>query len=77
MAGHSAHAAGRSAYSTGRSGAGMFEENCYLNPHSSQQQFPLQYTMHQPINTASQARGGEYYLAPPKRLERNGQSYEP
>jgi hypothetical protein len=64
-------------YPTGRSGTGMFEEDCYLNPHPSQQHFPSQYTMHQPINTVSQTHGGEYFPAPPKRPERNGQSYEP
>jgi hypothetical protein len=84
MAGQSAHAAGRSAFSTGRSafstgrsGIGMFEEDCYLHPQPSQQNFPSQYTMHQPINTVSQTCGGEYFPAPPKRPERNGQSYEP
>jgi hypothetical protein len=72
----SAYDHGRSAYPTGRSDTGMFEEDCYLNPHPSQQHFPSQYTMHQPINTASQTYGGEYFPALPKRLERNGQSYE-
>jgi hypothetical protein len=66
-----------SAYPIGQSGIGMFEEDCYLDPHPSQQHIWSQYTMHQPINTASQTRGGEYFLAPPKRSERNGQSYEP
>jgi hypothetical protein len=32
--------------------------------------------MHQSINTESQARGGEYFLAPLRRPERNGQSYK-
>jgi hypothetical protein len=68
---------GRSMYPTGRSGTRMFEEDCYLNPHPSQQHFPSQYTMHRPINKASQTRGGEYFPAPPKRPERNGQFYEP
>jgi hypothetical protein len=42
----SAYDHGRSAYPTERSGTGLFEEDCYLNPHSSQQHFPLHYTMH-------------------------------
>jgi hypothetical protein len=77
MAGQSAHVVGRSAYPTGRSGTGLFEEYCYLNPRPSQQHFPSYYTMHQPINTESQAHGGEYFPALPRRPERNGQSYEP
>jgi hypothetical protein len=68
---------GPSAYSDGRSDTWLFEEDCYLNPHLSQQHFPSHYTMHQPINTSSQAHGGEYFPAPPRRLERKGQSYEP
>jgi hypothetical protein len=75
--GRSAYPIERSTYPTEWSGTGMFEEDCYLNPHPSQQHFPSQYTMHQPINTVSQTRGGEYFLAPPKRLEKNGQSCEP
>jgi hypothetical protein len=75
--GRSAQPTGRSAYPTGRSGIGMLEEDCYLNPRPSQQHFPSHYTMHQPINTESQAHGGEYFPAPPRRPERNGQSYEP
>jgi hypothetical protein len=48
-----------------------------LNPHPSQQHLPSHYTMHQPINTDSQAHGSEYFPAPPRWSERNGQSYEP
>jgi hypothetical protein len=75
--GQSAHAVGRFVYPTGWSDIGLFEEDCYLNPNPSQQHFPSHYTMHQPINTSSQAHGGEYFPAPPRRPERNGQSYEP
>jgi hypothetical protein len=57
----SAYDHGRSAYPTGRSGTGLFEEDCYLNPHPSQQHFPSQYTMHQPINTVSQTRGASTF----------------
>jgi hypothetical protein len=74
---HGRSGPGRSAYPTGRSDTGLFEEDCYLNPRSSQQHFPSHYTMHQPINTTSQAHGGEYFPAPSRRPERNGQSYEP
>jgi hypothetical protein len=55
----------------------VFEEDCYWNPYPSQQHLPSHYTMHQPINTESQAHGSEYFPAPPRRPERNGQSYEP
>ena len=75
--GRSAYPARRSAYTTGRSGAGLFEEDCYLNSRLSQQHFPSHYTMHQPINRESQAHASEYFPAPPRRTERNGQSYEP
>jgi hypothetical protein len=75
--GRSAYLTGRSAYPTGRSDIGMLEEDRYLKPHPSQQHFPSHYTMHQPINTESQAHGSEYFPAPPRRPERNGQSYEP
>jgi hypothetical protein len=58
--GRSAYNDGRSAYNHGRSGhmSGQsvhdsFEEDCYLNPHLSQQHFPSHYAMHQPINTKS------------------------
>jgi hypothetical protein len=74
--GWSAYPTGRSAYPIGRSSTGLFEEDCYLNPRPSQQHFPSHYTMHQLINTESQAHGGEYFPAPHRRLERNGQSYE-
>jgi hypothetical protein len=57
MAGQFAHTVGRSAYLTGRSSTWLVEEDCYLNPHPSQQHFPSHYTMHQPINTSSQAHG--------------------
>jgi hypothetical protein len=76
MAGQSAHAAGRFAYPTERSGTGLFKEDCYLNPRPYQQHFRSHYTMHQPINTESQVHGGEYFPAPPRRPERNVQSYE-
>jgi hypothetical protein len=75
ISGQSAHTAGRSTYPTGRFVVKFFEEDCYLNPHSSQQHFPLYYTMHQLINKESQAQ--ESFLAPPRRPKRNGQSYEP
>jgi hypothetical protein len=55
--GRSAYPTGRSVYPTGRSDTEMFEEDCYLDPHPSQQHFPSQYTMHQPINTTSQTCG--------------------
>jgi hypothetical protein len=73
----SAHITGRSAYPSGQSGIEFFEEDCYLNPQPSQQHLPLHYTMHQHINTESQAHGSEYFPAPPRRPERNGQFYEP
>jgi hypothetical protein len=75
--GRSAYPTGRSTYPTRRSGTRLFEEDCCQNPHPSQQHFPSHYTMHQPINTESQAHGGEYFPALPRRPERNGQSYEP
>jgi hypothetical protein len=75
--GQSTHTVGRSAYPTGRSGAEFFEEDCYLNPHPSQQHLPSHYTMHQPIDTDPPAHGNEYFPAPPRRPERNSQSYEP
>jgi hypothetical protein len=70
--GRSAYPTGRSAYPTERSGIGMLEEDRYLNPHPSPQHFPSHHTMHQPINTESQAHGSEHFPAPPRRLERNG-----
>jgi hypothetical protein len=59
------------------SSTGLIEEDCYINPRPSQQHFPSHYTMHQPINTESQAHVGEYFPTPLRRPERNGQSYEP
>jgi hypothetical protein len=60
--GRSAYNDRRSAYNHGWSGPmfgqsahDFFEEDCYLNPHSSQQHFPSHYAMHQPINTKSRA----------------------
>jgi hypothetical protein len=67
----------RSAYPTGRSGIGMMEEDRYLNPHPSQQHFPSHYTIHQSTNKESQTHRSEYFPAPPRRPERNDQSYEP
>jgi hypothetical protein len=73
---------GRSAYNHGQSGPmsgqfahDLFEENCYLNPHPSQQHFPSHYAMHQPVNSRSRAH--ESFPAPPRRPERNDQTYEP
>jgi hypothetical protein len=73
---------GRSTYNHGRSGPmsgqsahDLFEEDCYLNPHPSQQRFPSHYAMHQPINSRSRAQ--ESFLAPPRKTERNDQTYEP
>jgi hypothetical protein len=78
----SAYNDGRSAYNHGWSGQmsgqsvhDLFEEDCYLNPHPSQQHFPSHYAMHQPINTKSRAQ--ESFPSPPRRPERNDQSYEP
>jgi hypothetical protein len=79
--GPSAYNDGRSTYNHERSGPmsgqsahDLFEEDCYLNPHPSQQHFPSHYAMHQPINTKSRAQ--ESFPAPPRRPERNDQSYE-
>jgi hypothetical protein len=79
--GRSAYNDRRSAYNHGRSGPmsgqstlEFFEDDCYLNPHPSQQHFPSHYVMHQPINTKSRAQ--ESFPAPPRRPERNDQSYE-
>jgi hypothetical protein len=72
----------RSAYNHGWSGPmygqsahDLFEEDCYPNPHLSQQHFPSHYAMHQPNNTKFRAQ--ESFPAPPRRPERNDQSYEP
>jgi hypothetical protein len=79
--GPSAYNDGRSAYNHGRSGpmSGqsahvLVEEDCYLNPHPSQQCFPSHYAMHQPINSRSRAQ--ESFPAPSRRPERNDQYYE-
>jgi hypothetical protein len=73
---------GRSAYNHGRSGPmfgqsahDLFEEDCYLNPHPSQQHFPSHYAMHQPINSKSRAQ--ESFPTLPRRSKRNDQTYEP
>jgi hypothetical protein len=69
---------GRSTYNDGRSAYAMhdlFEEDCYLNSHPSQQHFPSHYAMHQPINSRSRAQ--ESFPAPPRRPERNDQTYQP
>jgi hypothetical protein len=73
--GRSAYNHGRSGYMSGQSTHEFFEEDCYLNPHPSQQHFPSHYAMHQPINTKSRAQ--ESFPAPPRRPERNDLSYEP
>jgi hypothetical protein len=72
--GWSAYNHGRSGYMSGQSTHEFFKEDCYLNPRPSQQHFPSHYAMHQPINTKSRAQ--ESFLAQPRRLERNNQSYE-
>jgi hypothetical protein len=66
---------GRSGPMSGRSAHDFFEEDCYLNPHPSQQHFPSHYAMHQPNNTKFGAQ--ESFQAPPRRPKRNDQSYEP
>jgi hypothetical protein len=71
----SAHNHERSGPMSGQSAHDLFEEDCYLNPHPSQQHFPSHYTMHQPINSRSRAQ--ENFPAPPRRSERNDQTYEP
>jgi hypothetical protein len=73
--GRSAYNHGRSGYMSGQSAHEFFEEDCYLNPHPSQQHFPSHYVMHQPINTKSRAQ--ESFPALPRRPKRNDQSYEP
>jgi hypothetical protein len=47
---------GRSGYMSGQSAHESFDEDCYLNPHMSQQHFPSHYAMHQPINTKPEPR---------------------
>jgi hypothetical protein len=73
--GRTAYNHGWSGYMFGQSAHELFEEDCYLNPHPSRQHFPSHYEMHQPINTKSRAQ--ESFLAPPRKPERNDQSYEP
>jgi hypothetical protein len=73
--GWSAYNHGRSGPTSGQSAHDLFEEDRYLNPHPSQQHFPTHYAMHHPINSKSGAQ--ESFLAPPRRPERNDQSYEP
>jgi hypothetical protein len=73
--GRSTHNHGRSEPMSGQSAHDLFEEDCYLNPHPSQQHFPSHYAMHQPINSRSRAQ--ESFPAPPRRPERNDQTYEP
>jgi hypothetical protein len=71
----SAYNHGRSGYISGQSTHECFEEDCHLNPHPSKKHFASHYAMHQPINTKSRAQ--ESFSAPPRRPERNDQSYEP
>jgi hypothetical protein len=73
--GRSAYNHGQSWPMSGQSAHDLFEEDCYLNPHPSQQHFPSHYAMHQPINSRSRAQ--ESFPAPPRRPERNDQTYEP
>jgi hypothetical protein len=80
--GRSAYNNGRSAYNyrwsgyvSGQSAHESFEEDYYLNPSPSQQHFPSHYAMHQPINSGSRVQ--ESFPAPPRRPERNDQTYEP
>jgi hypothetical protein len=76
MAGQSAHEAGRSAYLTGRSDTEFFEEDGYPTLYPSQLDFPSHHTTRQHHNIIYQTRGSEYF-PPPRRPERNDQSYEP
>ena len=73
--GRSAYNHGRSGYVSGQSAHESFEEDYYLNPRPSQQHFPSHYAMHQPINSGFRAQ--ESFPAPPRRPERNDQTYEP
>jgi hypothetical protein len=73
--GRSVYNHGRSGYMSGQSAHEFFEEDSYMNPHTSQQHFPSHYAMHQPINTKPRAQ--ESFPDPPRRPERNDQSYEP
>jgi hypothetical protein len=72
--GRSAYNHGRSGHMSGQSAHDFFEQDCYLNPHPSQQHFLSHYVMHQPINTKSRAQ--ESFLALPRRPERNDRSYD-
>jgi hypothetical protein len=54
--GRSAYNRGRSGYMSGQSAHESFDEDCYLNPHTSQQHFPSHYAVHQPINSQSRAQ---------------------
>jgi hypothetical protein len=69
--GQSAHIAGRSMYLTGRSCAEFFlrsiSESAFVLA-----KLPITPCTSQHQNIASQTRRGEYFLAPPRRLERNG-----
>jgi hypothetical protein len=76
VAGQSVHTAGRSAYPIGQSGTEFFEEDCYLKPHTSQQNFPSYPTAPQHHNTTFQTHGGEHFPAH-RRPERDDRSYEP
>jgi hypothetical protein len=67
-------------YLTGRFGAEYIEpsdDDYYPNTQSSQLNLPSHPTVPQYRNIKSQTRGDEYFSAPPRRLERNIQSYEP
>jgi hypothetical protein len=74
LVGLSAYHDGRSGPMSGQSAHDLFEEDCCPNPHPSQQHFPSHYAMHQPNNTKFRAQ--ESFPAPPRRPERNDQSYE-
>jgi hypothetical protein len=77
--GRSGHMAGQSAhgvYLTGRSGTEFFEEDGYPTLYPSHLDSPSHHTIHQHHNIIYQNRESEYFPAP-RRLERNGQSYEP
>jgi hypothetical protein len=54
----------------------VFKEDCYLNPHPSQQNFPSYPTAPQHHNTPFQTHGGEHCPAH-RRPERDDWSYEP
>jgi hypothetical protein len=73
--GRSTYNHGRFGPTSGQSAHDLFEEDCYPNPHPSQQHFPSHYAIHQPNNTKFRAQ--ESFPAPPRRPKRNDQSYEP